>query len=149
MIYVELTTGSTTTLPETQLFDQLIEFVEKRMRMSHIYQPVMLMELLLNGGECSTEQIARAILQHDQSQVEYYEKITRDMVGRVLRNHGIVTKQGQSYSLNGFSQLSETEIESLIATCQAKLDDYLAHRGTKIWQHRKMWGFGFSGGQQG
>lgn len=106
--------------------------------MSHIYQPVMLMELLLNRGECSTEQIARAILQHDQSQVEYYEKITRDMVGRVLRNHGIVSKHGQNYALNGFDQLAPNEVEQLIAACQAKLDDYLAQRGEKIWQHRKQ-----------
>ena len=51
------------------------------MRMSHIYQPVMLMELLKNGGRCHQEQIATAILKHDRSQAEYYTSITNNMVG--------------------------------------------------------------------
>ena len=119
-------------------FDQLDEFVAYRMRMSHIYQPVMLMALLKNQGRCSTEDIARAILEHDQSQVEYYEKITRDMVGRVLRSHHIVRKEGQSYALNDFEQLTRDQIDHLISTCQTKLDEYLSQRGQQIWQHRKL-----------
>jgi len=119
-------------------YEQLQEFVSNRMRMSHIYQPVMLMELLRNQGQRSCEEIARAILTHDQSQVEYYEKITRDMVGRVLRNHDIVSKQGQNYALNGFDQLTDEQVEILVEACQAKLDEYLAQRGEKIWQHRKL-----------
>jgi ATP adenylyltransferase len=119
-------------------FDQLREFVSHRMRMSHIYQPVMLMALLRNKGRCPTEDIARAILEHDQSQIEYYEKITREMVGRVLRNHDVVSKVGQSYILNGFEHLTESQIDSLISICQAKLDEYLEQRGEKVWQHRKL-----------
>jgi len=102
------------------------------MRMSHIYQPVMLMELLKSSGQCSTDQIARAILLHDQSQVEYYEKITRDMVGRVLRNHDIVSKLGQIYALNGFDLLTDEQVESLVTACQSKLEEYLKQRGAKI-----------------
>jgi hypothetical protein len=50
--------------------------------------------LELKGGKASTTAIARAILQHDESQIEYYEKIVGNMVGRVLRNHGLVEKKG-------------------------------------------------------
>ena len=46
------------------------------MRMSHIYQPVMLKTLLSNKGTASIEQIARDILSNDESQVDYYESIT-------------------------------------------------------------------------
>jgi len=106
--------------------------------MSHIYQPVMLMALLRNQGHCSTEEIARSILEHDESQVEYYEKITRDMVGRVLRNRDIVRKEGQIYALNGFEQLTDEQIGSLVSICQARLDVYLTQRGEMIWQHRKL-----------
>jgi ATP adenylyltransferase len=70
-------------------YSDLKDFITNKMRMSHIYQPVMLLTLLRADGECSEENIARAILAHDQSQIEYYEKITRDMVGRVLRSHKI------------------------------------------------------------
>ena len=62
------------------------------MRMSHIYQPVMLKTLLSNKGTASVEHIARDILSNDESQVDYYESITKKMVGKVLRNHDIVSK---------------------------------------------------------
>jgi ATP adenylyltransferase len=78
--------------------------------MSHIYQPVMLMALLRNHGQCTVTEIAYEILSDDQSQIEYYEKITRDMVGCVLRKHEIVTKQGNAFILNGFRQLSADQI---------------------------------------
>jgi ATP adenylyltransferase len=34
----------------SQQFDDLNDFIRNKMRMSHIYQPVMLMELLKRGG---------------------------------------------------------------------------------------------------
>jgi ATP adenylyltransferase len=65
-------------------FPELEYFILKKMRLSHIYQPVMLLTLLRAKGECSEQDIAKDLLAHDQSQIEYYEKITRDMVGRVF-----------------------------------------------------------------
>ena len=106
--------------------------------MSHIYQPVMLMTLLQHGGIASTREIAKAILLDDQSQIEYYENITRNMVGRVLRNHGIVTKEGKDYILSGHDDLTRDQTQSLIELCQKKLDDYLERRGAAIWQHRRL-----------
>ncbi len=57
-------------------FSDLKTFIEKSMRMSHIYQPVMLMTLLEKGGKASVRDIATSILIHDESQIEYYEQIT-------------------------------------------------------------------------
>jgi len=45
-------------------YEQLVDFVQNRMRMSHVYQPVMIMTLLLGRGRSSTGEIARAILAH-------------------------------------------------------------------------------------
>jgi len=107
------------------------------MRMSHIYQPVMLMELLSSKGNASVEEIAKQILLLDTSQVEYYSNITKQMPGRVLgKNHKLVTKESEQYSLNGFSELSNQEVEQLMKLCQSKLDDYIEKRGKRIWQHR-------------
>ena len=39
-------------------FSDLKDFLINRMRMSHIYQPVMLMTLLKNGGVASVESLA-------------------------------------------------------------------------------------------
>ena len=63
-------------------FEKLRDFITKQMRMSQIYQPVMLIELLQNGG-MYRDQIAKAILSHDSSQIEYYEHITLNMAGKV------------------------------------------------------------------
>ena len=54
------------------------------MRMSHVYQPVMIKELLTRGGTASIRDIAAAFLARDASQLEYYEQITKDMPGKVL-----------------------------------------------------------------
>ena len=107
------------------------------MRMSHIYQPVMLMELLSNRGNASVEEIAKQILVRDPSQVKYYSHITKQMPGRVLgENHNLVTKENEQYSLNGFSELSNEEIEQLMKLCESKLDDFIEKEGKRIWQHR-------------
>jgi ATP adenylyltransferase len=119
-------------------FDDLADFIENRMRMSHVYQPVMLMRLLTNKGRASVRDIARSILLHDDSQVEYYENVTNKMVGRVLRSHEVVRKEGDQYLLSGFERLGEEEVARLIELCQGRLDDYLARRGDRMWQHRRL-----------
>ena len=60
------------------------DFLHNRMRMTHVYQPVMLRHLLENGGEATAGEIARAVLAEDKSQAEYYERITKRYPGRVL-----------------------------------------------------------------
>ena len=77
----------------------LRDFLQKHMRMSHIYQPVMIKELLKRSGEASVRDVAAAFLARDESQLEYYEKITKDMPGRVLAKHGIVERDGNKYRL--------------------------------------------------
>ena len=65
--------------------------------MSHIYQPVMLIEILKKGGYASAKQIAKAILNHDPTQVDYYQEVVKNMVGKVLTsNHGITSKTGDT-----------------------------------------------------
>ena len=119
-------------------YERLADFVQNRMRMSHVYQPVMLMALLQGGGRRSTTDIARSILAHDESQVEYYEKVTNNMVGRVLRSHGIVEKEGGEYSLVGYEGLNQEQVERLVELCQSKLEEYKERRGRRIWQHRRV-----------
>ena len=111
------------------------------MRMSHVYQPVMLAELLKSNGKASVRQIARAILEKDPTQVEYYEQITKNMVGQVLtkRRH-ITSKTGDSYVLDGFDQLSREEVHELLDLCCQKIKEYEERRGGAIWAHRKQLG---------
>ena len=118
-------------------YQELSEFITRQMRMSHIYQPVMLIELLGNHGHASVNQIARSLLLEDRSQIEYYEHITRNMVGRVLtRNRGVTRKDGDVYSLNGFPELSAREIDDLIQQCLDRMTSFLGKRGD-AWSHRR------------
>jgi ATP adenylyltransferase len=119
-------------------YERLADFLQNRMRMSHVYQPVMLMALLRGGGRCSTTEIAKSILAHDESQVEYYEKVTNNMVGRVMRSHGIVEKDGSGYSLVGYENLDGKQVELLVELCQSKLEEYKERRGRRICQHRRV-----------
>jgi len=122
----------------TALFNSLLSFIEKDMRMSHVYQPVMLIELLRSNGSASVEQIAKALLIEDRAQIDYYTHITKNMVGKVLTtNRGITSKDKDTYSLNGFSDLTESQIGELIEACTLKLEEFLEKRGEQPWAHRK------------
>ena len=105
---------STPILTMASSFD-LRDFLQKQMRMSHIYQPVMIKELLKQGGKASIRDIAAAFLARDESQLEYYEKITKDMPGKVLAKHGIVERDGDQYRLAlDPSSLSAEERDELV-----------------------------------
>ena len=108
------------------------------MSMSHIYQPVMLIELLNNQGKASVTQIAQAILNKDPSQIEYYSQIVKRMVGDVLTNkRKITTKDKDHYLLQGVQSLSQQEITELIALCESKINEYELKRQGAQWQHRR------------
>jgi diadenosine tetraphosphate (Ap4A) HIT family hydrolase/5-methylcytosine-specific restriction endonuclease McrA len=119
-------------------YEQLIGFVGQRMRMSHIYQPVMLLTLLQHGGKCSDTAIAKAISVHDPTEIEYYEAITRNMVGRVLTRHGVVKREGKGFALVCEGPLSKEQRGMLCQLLVAKRDEYIAKRGERIWQHRRL-----------
>jgi ATP adenylyltransferase len=105
--------------------------------MSHVYQPVMLREILRRKGSATVNDIARALLAEDRSQVEYYEQITKNMVDRVLtKNREITEKENETYKVNGFPDLNSQEVDDLVALCDAKVAEYLDKR-TDPWSHRR------------
>jgi actin-like ATPase involved in cell morphogenesis len=81
----------------------------------------MLKVLLENNGEASIEQIASALLSYDQSQVEYYGIRTKQMVGKVLTNNGVVEPVKSGRSTTGFKlnteAMSEAQRASLVSLC--------------------------------
>ena len=106
--------------------------------MSHIYQPVMIRELITRGGKASIRNIASAFLARDASQLEYYEQITKDMPGKVLGKHGIVEREGDEYRLTlDPSSLSSDERNELVRLCDEKIDAYLQKRGAAVYDHRR------------
>jgi len=119
-------------------FDELKKFIKIDMRTSHIYQPVMLIELLKNNGKRTVTDIAKAFVNRDPTQVEYYSNVVKNMVGKVLtKNRGITYIEGDTYHLSGIRDLSEFEREELIQLCQQRLEGYEAKRGETMWEHRR------------
>lgn len=130
----------------TELYQRLHQFISTEMRMLHVYQPVMLAELLRSNGKATVSQIARAILERDATQLEYYQQITKNMVGQVLtKRRRIASKEGDSYRLDGYGALASHEVEELMSLCHKKIAQYETQRGEAIWEHRKRLGRTFSG----
>ena len=119
-------------------FSELQKFIQKDMSMQHIYQPVMLIELLKNQGQASVTQIAQAILNKDPSQIEYYSQIVKRMVGDVLTNkRKITTKDKDQYFLEDAKSLSKDQVTELLGLCEAKIAEYEAKRQGAQWEHRR------------
>lgn len=119
-------------------FKHLRNFIQQQMRMSHIYQPVMIKELLRHKGRASIRNIAAAFLARDESQLEYYEQITKNMPGRILAKHGIVEREGDEYRLTTDpSSLSSHERNELVRLCDAAIGTYLEKRGAAVYDHRR------------
>jgi ATP adenylyltransferase len=120
--------------------ETLLDFIDKKMRMSHIYQPVMLMALLSNGGKSHEREIASQLLARDESQIEYYTQITNNMVGRVLRDHKIVERDraSKTYRLLGYEALSVEQKNELANLCRKKLEEFIESRGRAIYDHRRV-----------
>ncbi len=119
--------------------EELAQFIKKKMRMSHIYQPVLLITLLENDGKCHESKIAEELLSYDKSQIEYYTTITNNMVGKVLRNHEIVTRDNSTkeYLLTDVDSFSSEERKNLIKLCKSRLVAFIEKRGKSVYSHRR------------
>ena len=52
-------------------FKDLLAFITERMRMSHIYQPLLIGALVDAGGTATLRQLAHGFLAQDESQLRF------------------------------------------------------------------------------
>ena len=116
-------------------YDELKSFIEERMRMSHIYQPLLIKILVESGGSATVRQLALSFLGYDESQIRYYENTLKKMPIRVLSSHGIVKKDGDLVSLE-IDKLSFEQKAELKKICEGKIQDYISKRGLSVWDYR-------------
>jgi ATP adenylyltransferase len=112
--------------------DELSEFLESKMRMSHVYQPLLIRSLLDAGGQASTRQLAVDFASEDEAQILYYEERIKAMPIRVLRKHGVVEYSNGVVRLNLQSMTFEQRVR-LRALCERKIASFLASRGVGSW----------------
>ncbi len=109
--------------PPSATYERLREYIAKQMRMSHIYQPLMLMELLGRRSPAPAQDVARRIL-------------GSRMVGKVLTGNGITAYGNGAYSLIGGDELSDAERDALQQLCRQRLDAFREQRGEEVFAHR-------------
>ena len=115
-------------------FKELEDYLH-HMKMQHIYQPVMIKTLLESKNTATPEKIAKAFLERDRSQIDYYKEITKNMPGKVLRKNKVVNYQDGKFVLDS-PDFSEDERRKLIGICNEKINEYEEKWGKKIWLHR-------------
>ena len=117
---------------------ELRDFVHKRMRMTHIYQPLMIKTLLeSNDNKARTEDIARAFLNEDNAQLEYYKKIVRRWPSITLKKHNVVSYKKEVYTLLLDEPLNGAEKKSLAELCDLRLQEFI-DKDPQIRQFRML-----------
>jgi len=113
-------------------YERLRDTIAKRMRMSHVVQPLMLMELLGRRSPAPAQDVARRILGEDVTQIEQYTERVKRMVGKVLTGNGITRYDQGAYGLVGGEELSDAEREELLQLCRQRLDTFREQRGEEV-----------------
>ncbi len=116
-------------------FKELYDFIDNKMRMSHIYQPLLIKTLVEAGGSATVRQLAQQFVLEDESQLQYYENTIKRMPVKVLKSHGIVSDQKSLISLN-IKKFTFKEKAQLKGICEEKIQQYLEKRGLATWDYR-------------
>ena len=94
------------------------------MRMTHIYQPIMIRTLLELNNTATVEDIAREFLNSDPSQMPYYKKVTKRWPHRTLKFHNVVSYQKGKYTLL-LDNATNLEKKKIIEMCDLRLQQYI------------------------
>jgi len=118
-------------------FDEIRDFLLYRMRLSHIYQPLLIKSLIDAGGYATVRQLAMIFVGYDEALLQQYERTLKKMPIKVLRKHEIIETDGMLVSLNvkKLSMLEKAEIKKI---CDEKIQDYIIKRGLSIWDYRLL-----------
>jgi len=118
-------------------YEELREFLTLKMRLNHIYQPLLIKTLIDVGGTATIRQLASVFLSQDESQIQYYEGRLKEHPMRVLTRHGIITRQGDLVKLN-VEKLNFSQKAELKKICEEKLQSFGAEKGLAIWDYRAL-----------
>ncbi len=116
-------------------FKELKNYLSKKMKLNHLYQPLLIRELIDTGNTSTIRQLAIAFLKNDESQISYYEKRLKDMPIKVLSKHGVINLKDNMIKLS-VSKLSFCQKEEIKKICEEKIFELVSTRGLSIWDHR-------------
>lgn len=115
----------------------LKEFIETKMRMSGVYQPLIIKHLLLGNGKASLRQIAKDLASLDEDIIDDYLLKLKIHPKTVLKKHGIANIDNDHYVLT--MALGDSK-DNLIKLCDQKIFDFISSGGT-VSGKPAGWGF--------
>jgi hypothetical protein len=92
---------------------EIIDFARNRMRMSHVYQPLLIRALVRSGGSATLRQLATALLVEDESQLRYYEERIKKISAPLIYQHRI--SERDRLIAEAVGKLAEQELSRLTA----------------------------------
>jgi hypothetical protein len=113
-------------------FDELLKFVEEDLRMSHVYQPLLISFLVQSGGAATVRQLAQEFALADEASVLHYEKRIKEMPIPVLAKRGVVSKKHNFVELQ-VDDLTYAQSSRIRAACEKRIADFLESRGVDVW----------------
>jgi hypothetical protein len=113
-------------------FDELLKFIEEDLRMSHVYQPLLISFLVQSGGAATVRQLAQEFALADEASVLHYEKRIKEMPIPVLAKRGVVSKKLNLVELQ-VNDLTYAQSSRIRAACEKRIADFLESRGVDVW----------------
>ncbi|HCC34010.1 MAG TPA: HIT family hydrolase [Clostridiales bacterium] len=107
------------------------------MRLSHVYQPLLIRSLVAAGGMATLRQLAMSLLVEDESQIVFYENRIKQMPLPVLKKHKVVTQAGDLITL-ATGPLTFEQRSRVRLLCEQRLQTFLQERGLDVWAYRML-----------
>ncbi len=103
-------------------FDDLKEFLLKKMVSGDSYQPLLIRALVDSGGSATIRQLATSFVISDEGRLLCYEKCLKEMAIKALKRHGVISEVGQLVALNA-SKLTLREGAEIKTICEKKIQE--------------------------
>jgi ATP adenylyltransferase len=105
------------------------------MRMSHIYQPLLIRKLVDAHGQATLRQLAQSFLAEDESQLLFYERRIKQMPLKVLAKHGVVQAKNNLVSLTVPALTFQQKLE-IRRLCEQRMLEFAQKKGLSLWDYR-------------
>jgi len=120
---------------------ELVDFIENKMRMSHIYQPLLIQSLVESGGQATLRELAVKFLTEEEAEIREMMKTIKKMPVHVLSAKNKSRKTPFVEERDGVVRLlvkpaDLKERAEILGACSRRLHDYVAKRGEGIWDHK-------------
>ena len=120
---------------------ELVEFIEQKMRMSHIYQPLLIQTLVESGGQATLRELAVKFLTQEEAEIREMMKTIKKMPVHVLSAKNKSRKKAIVEERDGVVRLLAQpadlkERAEVLGACAKRLHEYVAARGEGIWNHK-------------